>query len=177
MVANARFNKIFGLGLTKSGTTSLNDALNLIGIPSAHWIHDDYFEHVLQTYTGICDMPVTTRYRELDRRFPGSRFILTARAFDDWLDSCRRWYLSHPAQEGQIAQYRIELYGTPHFDPVVFTRVYHRHHAEVEEYFRGREGDLLKMDIGGGQEWEALLPFLGRPPLELAFPHSNKGDL
>ncbi len=33
--------KVFGLGLSKTGTSSLTDALNLLGIRSTHYPHDE----------------------------------------------------------------------------------------------------------------------------------------
>jgi hypothetical protein len=168
-------NRIFGIGLTRTGTTSLAEALQLAGIPAAHWIRESHFEQALERYRAIVDMPVTIRYRELDARFPGSRFILTLRELDGWLDSCRRWFLTHPPR-GLVARYRIALYGTPHFEPERMTQVYHRHHAEVEEYFRGREKDLLRLNICAGEGWERLLPFLGLGPVGDPFPHSNRSS-
>jgi len=32
--------KIFGLGLSKTGTSSLTDALNLLGVKAVHYPHD-----------------------------------------------------------------------------------------------------------------------------------------
>lgn len=166
-------NKVFGIGLTRSGTTSLTQALNLAGLPAAHWIRESHFERALEQYRAILDMPVTVRYKELDVRYPDSRFILTVRDLNGWLDSCRRWFLSHPPR-GLVGRYRVALYGTPYFEPEIMTRVYHRHHAEVAEYFRGRDRDLLTLDICGGEGWERLLPFLGVPPVDAPFPHANK---
>ncbi len=165
--------KIFGIGLPRTGTTSLKEALTLLGIPSIHWVREDLLKHALRMYTGLCEMPVTTRYQELDRRCPDSKFILTVLESEDWLESCRRWYLAHPPQ-GPLARSRIELFGTPHFDPTVFTRLYATHHATIDEYFRSRPGTLLKINICRGEGWEKLAPFLGMPVPSISFPHSNK---
>ncbi|MCZ6834530.1 MAG: hypothetical protein O7G85_02035, partial [Planctomycetota bacterium] len=34
------FNKVFGIGLSRTGTRSLNEALTILGIPSCHWPTD-----------------------------------------------------------------------------------------------------------------------------------------
>lgn len=174
-------NKIFGIGLTRTATTSLEDALNLLGIPTVHWISEEMFEHALSRYTAVLDMPVTTRYKALDRRFPGSKFVHTVRDLEGWLDSCRRWFGSHPPDELK-ERYRVELYGIRHFDPEVFRKVYHRHHSEIAAHFKGRPEDLLTLDICKGEGWEKLVPFIGSEnisrPLRpgAPFPHSNSND-
>jgi len=36
-----KFNKIFGIGAQRTGTTSLTDALNELGIKTSHWMHNE----------------------------------------------------------------------------------------------------------------------------------------
>src|ERR671913_366476 len=89
--------KIFGLGLSKTGTSSLSEALNIIGINTIHYPFDDatyndltggnYDLQILKTYQGIVDIPVAPYYAQLDKTFPGSKFILTVRDMEPWLRS------------------------------------------------------------------------------------------
>jgi Sulfotransferase domain len=44
----------------------------------------------------------------------------------------------------------------------------------VPEYFRGREQDLLGLDICAGEGWERLALFLGSAIPGQAFPHRNE---
>ena len=89
--------KVFGIGLSKTGTTSLNDALNLLGIPSIHFPHDaqtfdelargEYRLSVLNEYQGVTDTPVAPFFAQLDKVWPNSKFILTTREKSSWLRS------------------------------------------------------------------------------------------
>lgn len=163
--------KVFGIGLPRTGTASLARALNLMAIPSLHWVREDLLDHALRKYRGLCQMPATTRYKELDRRFPSSRFVLTLRDLDEWLESCRNWYLERPPG-GPWARYGIELFGVSRFDPESFARVYRRHHAEVDEHFRSRPEALLRMNLCRREGWERLAPFLEVPVPGTGFPYS-----
>jgi hypothetical protein len=67
------------------------------------------------------------------------------------------------------------LYGITYYDKDIFTDVYHKFHRGVEDHFRGREDKLLILDICGGDGWEKLCPFVGKPIPDIPFPHENKG--
>lgn len=98
--------KIFGIGLSRTGTSSLNEALNMLGFPSVHFPADPstraavarYLRHgetfprlpLLDTSVGLTDTPVCCILHPLDAAYPGSKFILTVREEDEWLSSCER---------------------------------------------------------------------------------------
>src|SRR5438105_11325665 len=85
--------KIFGIGLSKTGTTSLANALQILGYKTKdnmgvvnYATHDLSSVHleVVEAYDALTDTPIPSFYRELDARYPGSRFILTVRDSDEW---------------------------------------------------------------------------------------------
>jgi hypothetical protein len=48
---------------------------------------------------------------------------------------------------------------------------------DVNEYFSGREDDILYLDICGGEGWESLCKFLGKEVPDIPFPSkNNKGS-
>jgi hypothetical protein len=47
------------------------------------------------------------------------------------------------------------------------------HTTRVLDHFAGTDR-LLVMDVGNGDGWEKLCPFVGREVPEVAFPHSNR---
>ena len=105
-------------------------------------------------------------YREVDRQYPGSKFILTVRELEAWLTSI--WNNSNSLRELRsklpaVPVLHRAIYGTAIFDRATFAATHRRHIASVQEYFRNRPHDLLVMDICGGDGWEQLCPFLGRP--------------
>ncbi|HEV7904551.1 MAG TPA: sulfotransferase [Pyrinomonadaceae bacterium] len=183
--------KVFGLGLSKTGTSSLTDALNLLGVRSIHYPHDErtydelqsgnYRLSLLEEYQGVADIPVAPFYAQLDGAFPGSKFILTVREREAWLRSCEahwrlmsEWWNNFPAFKKFHAFISACVYGTLQFKRERFAYVYETHERNVRQYFAGRPGDLLLLDICGGEGWEKLCPFLGLPVPDAPFPHANE---
>jgi hypothetical protein len=65
--------KVFGIGLSKTGTTSLSAALAILGYRSKHFPKDEDFAR----YDAFSDITVAMKFKTLDRFFPGSQFIYT----------------------------------------------------------------------------------------------------
>jgi hypothetical protein len=90
------FNKIFNIGLPRTGTTSLNQALNALGFKSIH--NPKYFrKHAMEGryHFDNNDWRALTNfgehfYPQLDQAYPNSKFILTIRDEMDWLKSWER---------------------------------------------------------------------------------------
>ncbi len=166
--------KIFGLGLSKTGTTSLAKALELLGFRVDHRgrVFVDRPPEQLLDLDGATD-ELATCYALLDQRYPGAKFILTVRELDGWLKSCSH-HFRQPLEPGTWGTEQIErLYGTTVFDPQKFAEGYGRHQQAVLDYFRDRPADLLVIDISAGEGWERLCPFLGRPIPKQPFPREN----
>jgi len=192
--------KVFGIGLSRTGSTSLAKALTVLGYRTIHFPADpvtqreysEFFAHpsrtltlsLLDRYDAITDTPLARVYRELDLAYPGSKFIWTTRDKAAWLTSCELWWrrsvvpFMEADRSGMIGPF-MELvgkvtYGTPHFDETLFSQAYDAHLAAVPEYFRGRGRDLLKLDICEGQGWAELAPFLGAAIPDCPFPRLNE---
>ncbi len=173
--------KVFGVGFQRTGTSSLVRALDLLGIPSVHnpvALMTDPHHPMLEWYDGFADNPIPLMFRALDARYPGSKFILTDRPVDDWIDSVR-WLFTVAPRLGNwgtgpsaLAMHRA-IYGVTHFDEGLFRARYLRHRAEVLAHFEGRPADLLVIDVTRGEGWDALCPFLDRRPPARPFPHEN----
>lgn len=172
--------KIFGIGLSRTGTTSLAKALTMLGYKAIH----ARGAHHIEEYEASTDVPVAARYQRLDKQYPNSRFILTVREMDSWLESCRQHYESYNPFElknfNQATEYafcRGVLYGIDDFDRNIFRAAYHRHVDGVREYFKDRPHDLLELNIVAGEGFEMLSPFLAKPIPAAAFPRSNESKL
>jgi len=185
--------KVFGIGLSKTGTSSLDRALNELGIRSIHFPCDrrthgelaagNYRLSVLQQYRAATDISVAPFYAQLDHVHPGSKFILTVRELEPWLESVRRhwefqWrWAEHERQFRAFLQFITACtYGMHGYERERFTYVYQRHVSGVREYFRDRPDGLLVLDICGGEGWERLCPFLGLPVPALPFPRANRRE-
>ena len=164
--------KIFGIGLAKTGTTSLNDAFAILGIAS---IGCPTSIASIRRFDAATDGIVADQFEELDRVFPHSKFIYTVRDRDSWLRS----YTGYRGRKLPASQAHLEkverLYGTTGRDRQALLDAYSRHDHHVREYFRDRPDDLLIMNICGGEaDWESLCNFLGKPAPDTPFPASNE---
>jgi hypothetical protein len=167
--------KVFAIGLSRTGTTSLNEAVEILGFSAIHYPPS---LQEIELYDAATDLPVADAFERLDARFPGSKFIYTVRERAGWLESCRRHWLRRQEKTDELnRELRRRLYGTTDFDPDQFTQAYDRHEKRVLSYFAQRPHDLLVLDICAGHaDWETLCSFLGVPVPDVPFPHTNRLD-
>ena len=169
---------VFCIGLSKTGTTSLQTAILNLGYElKGEFIKDvdelrdatnePHEKHFYRISRCIHD------YAEIDARLPGSKFIVTTRENGPWLKSCKHQF-RHPCEPGsKVYKSRMQIFGTHKFDAERFTYVYYRHLVEVRDYFEGREDDLLVLNLGAGEGYEQLCPFLGESIPNQHFPKEN----
>ena len=177
--------KVFCIGFHKTGTTTLEVALQKLGYrvtgsfgtkdpEIAGKVHELAYAMVDQ-YDAFEDNPWPILYKKLDERFPGSKFILTRRPAEAWIRSqvkdfastetpMRRWIYGENA-------------GCPEGNEDIYIARYERHNREVLEYFNERPDDLLVFDLPGDAGWDKLCAFLGREVPNEPFPHANKASL
>jgi 3'-phosphoadenosine 5'-phosphosulfate (PAPS) 3'-phosphatase len=176
--------KIFGIGLSKTGTTSLANALQILGyktkdnIGVVKYAAGDLSSmdlNVVDAHDAVTDTPIPSFYRELDATYPGSKFILTVRDSKGWSTSCRKQFTRPHTERQNEAHRRLfsDLYGTDVFEEEGFASGYRRFVDGVRDYFKGRPQDLLVLDVSGGEGWEKLCAFLNRPVPDIPFPKAN----
>jgi hypothetical protein len=180
--------RIFGIGLHKTATTSLHVAFQMLGLDSVHWPSGAWVRDVwnemrinhrsptLERSYALSDFPISLLYRELDRAYPGSKFILTIRDEANWIRSVRSHFSfeqNRHRQHWDAISHRIHqaLYGRKDFDAKIFVSRYRRHNHEVREYFKHRPNDLLVMNMDRGAGWKELCAFLDRPIVTGLYPH------
>jgi hypothetical protein len=172
--------KIFCIGLNKTGTRSLIKGLQILGYRTVHFGGPRNRRSVEQAladnrplledledadaYADI--LALSSNFDVLDRQYPGSKFILTTRDLDEWLDSRKRHV------EGNIeAKARGEYPGNfLVIDIEGWTAERVEHEGRVRSYFADRPNDFLVMDIPAGDGWDLLCPFLDVPVPKKAFP-------
>ena len=164
--------KVFGIGLSRTGTTSLTEALRILGYRALHF--PTRMDQV-DEYDALTDTPVAMMFKEFDNSYPGSRFIYTIRDMQSWLESMR-WFM--PTMDrpdiGAVALNACDvLYDTRTYDRDKLVAAYQRHHEAVIKHFKDRSGDLLVLDIVGNAGWEKLCSFLRKPLPNKPFPHEN----
>jgi hypothetical protein len=178
------FNKVFNIGLNRAGTTSLSAALDLLGVRTIHYRHKDtrLFDHMranqkqgrplLDRYDpeirGFSDFAGHYFFATLDRQYPRSKFILTVREMDAWLES-RAWKV------GSNQQNKNYRYGFREVNKDGWRKERERYEAQLDRYFANRPGDYMQIDIAAGEGWDQLCSFLDLEPPGKAFPHRHLG--
>ena len=81
--------KIFGIGVGKTGTHSLTIAVRMLGYPKAHHGKGAAKLERIRSWNFWADIPVAGKYKFLDHCFPHAKFILTVRDINSWIRSCR----------------------------------------------------------------------------------------
>jgi hypothetical protein len=173
--------KVLGVGLHKTGTTTLGTCLKHFGLKHQAWTRegfgmwiDNRFDKLLEIaeqHDSFEDFPWALMYLQFDKEFPGTKFILTRRIDGEtWFRSvCKhsKWTGPH---EVNLHVYGNEL---PFGLQAEYITVYENHLKEVRAYFKDRPQDLLEVCWENGDGWSEICNFLGFDIPEIPFPHSN----
>ena len=181
---NSGQSKIFGVGLSKTGTTSLARALEILGYKTRDYLGVTRYSSgdlssidldEIDANDALTDTPIPSFYRELDAHYPDSKFILTVRDMAGWLKSCKKQFTGKLAEKQSEAsnQLFMDLYECTVFNEQKFRRGYENFTSSVHQYFKNRPHDLLVMDIAAGDDWEKLCSFLNVPIPDIPFPRAN----
>jgi hypothetical protein len=178
--------KIFVIGLSKTGTSSIGDALALLGykrlgwkdIRSRHlvhtWYNGDLDALIDQTryYDAFEDLPWPVMYRELAALYPDAKFVLSLRKDEGtWLRSMRRH-----VSRGRWEAYQY-FYGSTEVDGNEETvlQSYRNHTDNVRAFFRHQPERYTELVIDDGDKnWDVLCRVADctqRPGI--SFPRSN----
>ena len=179
--------KIFGIGLNKTGTTTLGQCGELLGLKCIGFDRrllreivnekkTDGLKDIVDQYDLFEDWPWPLVYRELDKMYPGSKFILTTRLNGvTWLNSLKE----HSMKTSPFNHSRKDIYGFnyAHGKEDHFIDFYDRHNNEVREYFKERPNDFREFCWERGDGIEDLCYFLGKSVIQDKTPHANRsGD-
>ena len=177
-------NKILGIGLGKTGTTSLGRAFELLGYQKHArynlealklWKEDkrDELMEIVPVYEILEDYPWLFLYKEVYEMFPESKFILTKRKSPEiWFQSlCRHAERSGPT-EGQKLIFGHYM---PHAHKKIHIEYYENHIKDVMSFFSARdENRLLTINIDEDYGWKKICDFVQLPIPKFSFPYSNK---
>lgn len=164
--------KIFGIGLNKTGTTTLGHCFSSLGyrhlsvrrdllIAYREGRIDDVFS-VIDEYDTFEDWPYPLMYRELAERYEDAKFVLTIRRDEKtWLRSLRKHALTaSPFNHCRKLAYGYEY---PFENADAHLAFYSKHNSDVATYFaeHGAQDRLLTICWETGDGWEELAGFLG----------------
>ena len=172
--------KVFGIGFHKTGTKSLAKALTTMGYrvtgPNATRQIDiaqsamDIALNLVEHYDAFQDNPWPLLYKQLDQRIPNSKFILTIRDSEGWINSVCNYF---GQRETPMRQW-IYGSGSPIGNESLYLAKYQGHNQKVIQYFQHREKDLLVVNLIEQPAWQPLCQFLGKQVPDIAFPHINQ---
>lgn len=174
--------KIFCIGFHKTGTTSLAQALRILGftVTGPNGVNDPdiarnasgLIKSLVNDYDAFQDNPWPIFYKELYQDFPDAKFILTCRNPEKWINSQVRHF---GRQETPMRKW-IYGKGCPEGNESIYLQRYQKHNRDVKAYFRKKRKPLLVLDLEKGDGWNKLCPFLNLPVPDASFPHANKAD-
>lgn len=183
--------KVFGIGVHKTGTTTLGQALSILGYYHFGWTGDDRgtsvdlmhawkvnnmtpLERITKEYDCFEDMPWPFVYEHFAAMYPSAKFVLTLRKDVD------AWY--HSLQEHirligkKIAEQLVYGEHDVFDEPEYFKARYTDHNAGVRKFFASHPERLLEICWECGDSWSKLCDFLGEPIPDDEFPHSNHNN-
>jgi hypothetical protein len=174
---SARFKKekqnpmIFCIGFSKTGTTSLDKALSVLGYRPIHWPHahikpkEGWLKYIKKSpYDAFSDAPIyfSGFFKEIDKEFPNSKFILTVRDPKSLVKSWENYFSNAPwTVDSEEEKNNI-------------IKEYTDHKKDVLEYFKDKPSQLLVFDVINGDGWEKLCKFLDKPIPNTPFPYKRK---
>ncbi len=175
-------NKLFIIGLPRTGTTSISVAL----LDNFKVAHTAYTKHAFELADVISDCPCFSDYKQLDSLFPGSKFVYLQRPLDKWLPSIQMLlnkmlpslngdnYVNPILKRSFEQTFDLNSVDNP-LDGSHLINCYQRHKQLVMTYFNGRD-NLLSIDISQADSLRQLFNFLGLEySSEEQFPHLNIG--
>lgn len=185
--------RVIGIGLPKTGTTSMAAALTELG----HFHADHHcpltHQHLaiedVMFYDSITDAFAAHAFETLYALFPNAKFVLTERPEASWRDSYANHNLTFhgiPALDHSEHGFAAAATTTRHgvdqklmyfltsLNAASLETAYAEHHARVLGFFRDKPAErFLRFDVFAGDGWEKLCGFLGVPAPATDFPHRN----
>ena len=201
--------KIFIIGRGKTGTTSMYKAFKDLGFivgnyRSAELLQDDFIDNNFEPIFEYCktaevfqDAPFNypNFYKNIDKAFPNSKFILTVR------DTPEQWYNSMLTYHSKLwgkgniptkkdlenAWYidkdwawksMLTIFNPPNYNDVYekenLIKVYNDYNKKVIEYFKKRPNDLLVINLSKKNAYQNFLNFIEIESHFKDFPWENK---
>ena len=170
---------VFLIGFNKTATRAFADFFEKNGFPSVHWDNNRLVETMLgnlsagrrilhgydESFRFFSDFILFTSekrvegnafFREMDRDYPGSFFILNNRSTEDWLLSRQRH------GHGRFLELSFSQLSTSDVEVVrnVWRQEKEAHEKAVREYFEDRF-DFLEIDIDSSDVPQRVSSFLG----------------
>ncbi len=197
-------NKVFGLGFSKTGTTSLERAMEILGynVCRGNWKngHTYYLlamfmaedrneiRRMTQYWDAFFDGPFggTDLYLDLQKWYPEAKFIHVVRKAEEWYSSFEKMILQFdPSMDTTWKTYHEKRFGSCHYFEKVFSIndlkgnkekiVNHYKNYNKAVYDHFKDDpNYLQYDLDIDDPWGMICGFLDEKVPEASFPHENK---
>lgn len=184
---------VIGAGFGRTGTDSMRNALNTLGIGPTHhmtevgkdpkrrehWLNivdgaKPDWDWLFNDYNACVDWPSAFFWRSLSDQYPNAKIILTVRSAESWWDSFEATILKNILYGGDPNGFSNRLVSQRVFNGLADNR----EHA-IDVYNRNTEDvlatvspdRLLVHSLGDG--WEPLCQFLNVPIPDMQYPSGN----
>ena len=187
--------KVVGSGLGRTGTKSLQSALNLLGFGPCHhmvevfahpksmalWVEAGAgrpdWDAIFAGYSSMVDYPGAAFWRELAAYYPDAKVLHSVRDPDAWFESTQatifepRAIASAAADQRMVAFFEAFMGNLrPHLGDRAFMTDYFRRHTEAVKAAIPAERLLI---YEAGQGWGPLCAFLEVPVPDTPYPSEN----
>lgn len=168
--------KVFGVGLSKSATTSMANAMTLLGYKTLHADRSlsAYVHHrgsplnlsgFYDEFDSVWDLPTAVYYKELLQAYPDAKFILTVRDSKEWYESFKnyqenyqyyRWGCVFPERFKRLHEF---VYGSRSISPM-WIKSMEEHNAAAIDFFKNYPDQFMVLQFDDDNKWEKLCKFL-----------------
>ncbi len=181
--------KVFGIGLNKTGTSSLKRALMTLGYnhcplrgQMTYKFFNNRFDQIFEVaddFDSFEDWPWPLMYRQVFEKYgETARYVLTRRNSPEaWLESLKVHSLITNPQNNP----RKKIFGFdyPHGAENQHIAIYENHLVEVRKYFADQGAAHLLHEVcwEDGDGWQEICDFLEEPVPDTPFPHVNRRNV
>lgn len=186
--------KIVGTGLGRTGTKSMQTALNRLGFGPCHHMVEVFahpesmalwidcaegrprWDEIFAGYGSVVDYPGAAFWRQLTAHYPDAKVLHTTRDPDKWFDSTQATIFrldSGPSDETSLRNRFFASWMGP-------LREHLADRAFMTDHFRRHETEVIAaipperlLIYRAGEGWDRLCEFLGAPVPEEPYPAEN----
>ncbi|WP_283235443.1 sulfotransferase family protein [Pseudoalteromonas spongiae] len=163
--------KIFVLGLPRTGTTSVCAAALALGFKTTHTV---YIQSTLDSAEFVADTPVFNDYEALLQQYPTAKFIYLERDLASWLPSIKvlltrmadRLLTEHggffPSLKRCYGEVFYPLNKQTMLDDAHLTQCYLSHKAKVMDFFQRIDNQHLVVNLSDDNSYQQFCSFLGK---------------